>query len=171
MMGIACLVHRGRAEWRWGSWRPELKLWMRGCRSQWVPTLSQTRVWSLSFSQPSLPSSFPSSICSHGMTGEHMVIINPLSSPMVKTTQKRTIYTTFIYSAEALSNCSSGKNLTHCFSEEDGHWLQRRGLLKSMLCWKLDVAINYSVVKLNLVCFRCYRLKRLYNFNMNWCRI
>ncbi len=93
-------------------------------------------------SHPSLPSSFPSSICSHGMTGEHMVIINPLSSPMVKTTQKRTIYTTFIYSAEALSNCSSGKNLTHCFSEEDGHWLQHRGMLKSMFCWKLDVDIN-----------------------------
>ncbi len=59
----ACLVHRGRAEWRWGSGRPELKLWMRGCRSQWVPTLSQTRVWRFLFpthpspllSHPSLP--------------------------------------------------------------------------------------------------------------------
>lgn len=147
MMGMVCLVHRGRAELRWGSRQPELKLWTRGCRSQWVPTLSQTRVWSVSFSHPSLPSSFPSSICSHGMTGEHMVIINPLSSPMVKTTQKCTICTTFIYSAEALSNCSSGKNLTHCFSEEDGHWLQHHSLLKSLFCWNLDVAINRIVVK------------------------
>jgi len=121
MMGIACLAYRGRAKWRWESWRPELKLWTRGWRSQWVPTLSQTRDWNASLSHPSLPS--PSFVCSHGMTSEHMVVINPLWSPVVKTTQNHTIYTAFIYSAEALSNCSAGKNLTHWFSEEDGHWL------------------------------------------------
>lgn len=52
--------------------------------------------------------------------GEHMVIINPLSKPMMETTQKRTVYTAFIYSGEALSKCSSGTNLTHLFSERTG---------------------------------------------------
>lgn len=157
MMGIMYLAHRGRAEWRWGSWRPLLKHWMRGCRNQWVPTLSQTRVWNVCLSHPSPPSSFSSSICSHGITGEHMVVINPLWSPMVKTTQKRTIYTTFIYSPEALSNCSSEKNLTHWFSEEDGHWLQRLGLLKSVF-WKKKKRMSLSLKFCKVVFYVFYVL-------------
>lgn len=109
--------HRGRAILSWGSWQPAHRQRMRGCKSWWVASLSfrivlGTLLFSIHLctllSETSLHTFIPTV-----KDGQHMAVINPLPSPLGKTTRKHVLSLASLFTQQNLSNCPFWKHFLH----------------------------------------------------------